>query len=176
MTCTGLRPRRHPGSEPTPDLTTELTSGLTSGRPPGLTPGRESGGAVVEFVVLTVLVLLPVIYLILAVARVQAGTYAVTAAAREAARAAVTAPVGADLQGRSEMAAALSFEDHGFEPGGITLRCAADPCLTPDARIDAQARLEVALPGVPAFLASAWPATIAVEATHGMNVARFRER
>ncbi len=140
----------------------------------GLT-GRESGGAIVEFVVLTVLLLLPVVYLILAVARVQAGTYAVATAAREAARAAVTAPAGADLQARSDAAARLAFEDHGFDPAAVALRCAANPCLTPDARIDAQARLEVELPGVPAFLDAVWPLTVTVEASHGMTVARFRD-
>lgn len=150
---------------------------MTGARPGQAAPtGRESGGVIVEFIVLTVLLLLPVVYLVLAVARVQAGTYAVTAASREAARAAATAPAGTDLQARSEAAARLAFEDHGFAPGGITLRCAADPCLTPDARIDALARLEVELPGAPAFLAGIWPATVAVEATHGMSVERFRER
>lgn len=141
--------------------------------PPARDPGEE-GSAVVEFVALAVLLLIPIIYLILTVGRLQAASYAVSTAAREAARAYVTAPPGAAPQARADAAARLSFGDHGFEDGRITVRCAASPCLTPDARVDVDADIDVQLPLLPGFLADAIPASVRVTATHGATVDRFR--
>lgn len=145
-----------------------------SGGHPASSP--EAGSAVVEFLFLAVLLLVPIVYLVLTIGRVQAATYAVTGAAREAARAAVTAPPGTSLQTRAEAASRPAFEDHGFASGSVTLRCAADPCLTPNARVEAQVRLEVELPLVPAVLADSLGGRVGVEATHAMAVDRFRAR
>lgn len=144
---------------------------MTAGR----TRGPQDGSAVVEFVFLAVLLLIPTTYLVITVARLQAASYAVSTAAREAGRAYVTAPDGASPQARAQTAADLAFDDHGFDAGRIAVRCAATPCLTPEARVDVDAAVDVPLPLIPAFLADALPATIRIEGTYGVTVDRFRE-
>lgn len=134
----------------------------------------ESGSAVVEFVFLAVLLLIPVVYLILTLGRVQAASYAVSTAAREAGRAYVTTPTGAAPRARAEAAANLAYADQGFDSGRIRVRCAADPCLTPEARIEVDAEIDVPLPLVPAFLADAIPASVRVSGTYAVTVDRFR--
>lgn len=138
--------------------------------------GSDDGSAVIEFIVLAVLLLIPTIYLVLAVGRVQAASYAVSTAAREAGRAYVTAPAGSSPQARADAAARLSFADHGFDTGQITVRCAADPCLSPEARVDVDAAVDVSLPLVPGFLADAMPTIVRIEGSYGVTVDRFREQ
>jgi Flp pilus assembly protein TadG len=135
----------------------------------------EEGAALIEFIVLAVVLLIPTIYLVLTVGRLQAASYAVSTAAREAGRAYVTAPRGSSPQARADAAARLAFADHGFDTGRIAVRCAADPCLTPEARVDVDATVDVPLPLVPAFLADAVPTTIRIEGGYGVTVDRFRE-
>lgn len=129
----------------------------------------------VEFVFLGVVLLVPVIYLILTTARLQGASYAATAAAREAARAYVSAPKDSSPQARADAAARLAFADQGFEGGRIVVRCAASPCLTPDARVEVTAHLDVDLPLIPAFLADALPSRVAIDSTHAVTVDRYRE-
>ncbi|GAB78377.1 TadE-like protein [Austwickia chelonae] len=136
----------------------------------------EDGSAVVEFVFLVVILLIPLIYLVLTVARLQAASFAVSTAAREAGRAFVTAPRHVSPQARAEAAAELAYADHGLDGGRVTIRCAADPCLSPDARIEVQAAVDVPLPLLPAFLSDAWPLTVRVDGSYGATVDRFRER
>ncbi|WP_240322564.1 pilus assembly protein [Austwickia chelonae] len=136
----------------------------------------EEGSAVVEFVFLGVLLLIPLIYLVLTVARLQAASFAVSTASREAGRAFVTAPKQVSPQARAETAARMAYADHGFDSGKVTVRCAANPCLTPDARIEVHAAVDVPLPLLPAFLSDAWPLTVRVDGSYGATVDRFRER
>ncbi|MCA0437040.1 MAG: pilus assembly protein [Austwickia sp.] len=135
----------------------------------------EDGSAVLEFVVLAVVLLIPTIYLVLTVGRLQAAAYATSTAARSAARAYVTAPPGSSPQARADAAAGLAFGDHGFDGGHITVRCAAQPCLTPEARVDVTAEVDVPLPLVPDLIADRLPATVRVSAVEGYTVDRFRD-
>lgn len=134
----------------------------------------EDGSAVIEFVFLGVLLLVPVIYLILTVGRLQAASYAVSTAAREAGRAFVTSPEHASPLARAERAAELSFADHGFTGGRIKIRCQSQPCLSPDARVDVDAVVEVPLPFVPALVAGTIPTTVRIDGTYAVTVDRFR--
>lgn len=136
---------------------------------------EEAGSAVIEFIVLAVVLLIPTVYLILAVARLQAASYAVATAAREAGRVYVTAPTGSSPQARAETAAGLAFADHGLNGGRISIRCAADPCLTPEARVDIDAEVDVPLPLVPAVVADVIPASVRIGGSYGSTVDRFRE-
>lgn len=136
---------------------------------------QEQGSAVVEFVVLGVLLLVPLVYLVLMLARVQAGAFAVSQAAREAGRAFVTAASGEEAVHRAEAAARISFEDHDFaDTGRLTVACASDPCLGPDARVRTTATVSVPLPLVPAFVRGSVPLAVPVSATHVATVDRFR--
>ncbi len=136
---------------------------------------RESGSAVVEFIVLGVVLLIPLVYLVLFMARIQAGTYAVSVAAREAGRAYVSSVSGADAAGRARAAAALAITDQGFASGQtLTITCDGSPCLRPEGRISATARVVVPLPLIPSFARQVIPLEIPVSATHVSTVDRFR--
>ncbi len=136
---------------------------------------QERGSAVVEFVVLGVLLLVPLVYLVLVLARVQSGAFAVSQAAREAGRAFVTASTDEEAAPRAEAAARISFEDHDFaDTGRLTVACASDPCLGPDARVRTTATVSVPLPLVPAFVRGSVPLSVPVSATHVATVDRFR--
>lgn len=134
----------------------------------------EDGTAVIEFVFLAVLLLIPLVYLVLTLGRLQAASYAVSTAAREGGRAFVTAPAGASPQARADAAAALAFADHGFEGGSVQVRCAASPCLTPDARVDVEAGVDVPLPLVPALVADVIPTRVRISGGYAVTVDRFR--
>lgn len=136
----------------------------------------EAGSAVVEFVTLGVVLLIPLVYLVLFMGRLQAGSYAVAAAAREAGRAYVTAPDSAGAPARAEAAARLAFEDQGFHrDAAVALSCDGSPCLRPEGRVSATARVVVPLPLVPGFVRSVMPLEVPVSATHVSTVDRFRE-
>jgi Flp pilus assembly protein TadG len=138
----------------------------------------EAGNAVVEFVGLALLLLVPLGYLIIALGQVQAGVFAAEGAAREAGRLVVRAdelPSGVE---RARSAVALAFGDHGIDVApaeALRLRCEADPCLTPGARVHVEVRAGVPLPGVPAAVRGAVPATVPVSAQYVAVVDEFRE-
>ncbi len=135
----------------------------------------ESGSAVVEFVTLGVVLLIPLVYLVMFMGRLQAGSYAVAAAAREAGRAYVSAADPASAPGRAQAAARLSFEDQGFtRETSLAVTCDGSPCLRPEGRVSATARVVVPLPLVPGFVRSLVPLQVPVSATHVSTVDRFR--
>lgn len=138
--------------------------------------GAERGDAVVELLGAALLLLLPLLYLVVTLGRVQAGAFAVEAAAREAARAVVTAESSAAGAARAEAAVGIALADQGFGadvPRHLTLGCAADPCLTPDAEIVVEVRARVPLPLVPAFAQDAVPLAVPVAARHVAVVDRY---
>jgi hypothetical protein len=137
----------------------------------------DAGSAVVEFCLLSVLMLVPLVYLVMVLGRVQAAALAAQTAAREAGRAFVTAPDVESAGPRAQSAAALAFGDHGFGRDGdgtVELTCAATPCLVPDAKVEARARVLVLLPGVPRLLDRVVPTRIEVSARQVVTVDRFR--
>lgn len=135
---------------------------------------REDGRAVVEFVFLGTLMLVPLIYLVLILGAVQAGAFAATTAAREGGRAFTTSPSEDDAAARGRAAAALSFEDFGVLDGSsVSFACDGAPCLRPDGRVKVTARVSVALPLVPSFLADVLPASIPISVTHVASADRF---
>lgn len=137
-------------------------------------PKDERGSAVVEFVVLAVVLLVPLVYLVMTLARLEAAAYAVSAAAREAGRAFVTAADSASGRTRAMAAADLAFADQGFSGGRVTLRCAEDPCLQPEATVEVVSRVVVPLPLVPAFAREVVPLEVPVSSRYVVVVDRFR--
>ncbi len=134
----------------------------------------EEGRAIVEFVFLGVLLLVPLIYLVFTVARVQGASFAVTNAAREAGRAFVTAPSEAEAEARARAAAALAMADFGVdEPLSLTITCAANPCLSPDAAVEIRASVDVTVPLIPDAVAGSLPASIHLDTTQVVTVDRF---
>lgn len=146
-----------------------------------MTPRRatdDAGSAVVEFVTLGVLLLVPVVYLVLTLGRVQAGVFAAEGAAREAARAFTTADDEASGRARAQAAVLLAFHDQGFDDANpetaLSIRCDADPCHTPQARVRVTVALDVVLPGVPRFVDAVVPTRVPVRADALAVVDRFR--
>lgn len=144
----------------------------------GASAGDDRGSALVEFVVLVPLLLLPLVYLVVVLARLQAGAFAAQAGAASAARAAATSPDAASATGASAEAVALAVADQGFAAGSAstTTTCATSPCLEPGGRITVTVRLQVDLPGVPALVRGAVPASVGVQATSTAVVDRFTPR
>lgn len=137
----------------------------------------DAGSAVVEFVSLGLLLMVPLVYLAIALGRVQAATLAADGSAREAARAFVTAADDAEGSVRAAAAVRLGLRDQGFDrpsADALDLRCSARPCLTPDARVVVRVRVDVVLPGVPAFVDRVVPARITVRSEQVATVDRFR--
>lgn len=140
-------------------------------------PAGERGSAVVEFVFLAVLMMIPLIYLVMTLGRLQAGAYAASAAAREAGRAYVTAEIQADAERRAEAAAAIAFEDQGFESTGqVFLDCDGTPCLRPEGRVEVTTVVTVPLPLVPSFARNVIPLEVPLTASHIAVVDRFRSQ
>jgi hypothetical protein len=138
---------------------------------------KDAGSAVVEFCFLSVLMLVPLVYLVAVLGRVQAAAFAAQTAAREAGRAFVSAPDDESAAQLAQSAAAIAFDDQGFGQEGtgtLDVVCAGDPCLVPDARIEARTRVLVLLPGVPRVLDRVVPARIEITARQVVNVDRFR--
>lgn len=139
---------------------------------------RDEGSAIVEFLGLAVLLLVPLVYLVVALARLQAASFAVEAAARDGARSVSSAPDPTTGAERAEATALLALSDQGLarpqDPKPeVTVQCSATPCLTPEARVTVQVRVEVVLPGVPVFLDRVIPARMPVQATGTAVVDRY---
>ncbi len=117
------------------------------------------------------LLLVPFVYVLLTVLQIQRAAYGATEAAQEAARAFVTSPTGALAQSRMQAAVALAFADQGVDRAAaeVTVRCSADPCLTPGATVTVFVGERVALPWVPTMLGHP-AASIRVSATHAQMV------
>ncbi|EWT00237.1 pilus assembly protein TadE [Intrasporangium oryzae NRRL B-24470] len=147
-----------------------VASGATAG-------ADEDGRAIVEFVFLGILLLLPLVYLVLTVARIQAAAFSASLAGREAGRAFVTSPTESDAEARARAAAALAFADFAFDRGtSLALECDGSPCLRPEGTVTSTARIEVALPLIPDFLADRLPSTVSISSTHVATVDRFVAR
>ncbi|WP_432482534.1 pilus assembly protein [Kineococcus esterisolvens] len=145
-----------------------------------MTPRRvrgcgDGGSASVEFLAVGVLLLVPLAYLVLTLGRVQAATFAAEAGAREASRVLATTSGDGRAEVRAEAAVALALGDQGFAvvPGSLVLECAARPCRSPQARVVATVRVEVALPLVPGFVRGAVPAVVPVQVRRVAVADRF---
>lgn len=137
----------------------------------------DGGSAIVEMAWLGILLLVPLIYLVLMLARVQAGSYAVTQAAREAGRSFVTAPDESSAGPRADTAAAIAFEDQGFEEEGVLdVSCSATPCLSADGEVTTTATVHVPLPLIPSFARDVVPLEVPVSATQVSSVPRYEVR
>jgi hypothetical protein len=145
--------------------------------PPDDTPPDDTGSAVVEFVTLGVVLLIPLIYLVLTLGRLQAAAFAADSAARAGVRAFTVAPD--ELTGRARALAAvrLGLRDQGFDGDPVTaarLRCAARPCLTPNARISIEVTIDVVLPGVPSVMDRMAGTHVTVRSAQSAAVDAFR--
>lgn len=131
--------------------------------------GGDSGSAVVEFLGVALLLLVPTVYLVLVLGRLQAAAFAVDGAAREAVRGFVTADDATTAAQRATASVALALDDQGLDPAAagesLSLTCAATRCLTPGTAVTAHVAVEVALPGVPAWLQGVVPLAVPVTAS-----------
>lgn len=146
------------------------------GGPGGDGAGRDDGAAAVEFLALTLVLLLPILYLVVAMTRVQAGAYAAEGAAYAAARAAVVTgldaldaglePAAATQAARESaaLAAEVVAGDFGIGAARVELDCDAQ-CLSAGSTVRARVEIDVALPGVPAFVNAVIPARVTLDAT-----------
>ena len=136
----------------------------------------DDGNAIVEFVYLAVLLMVPLVYVLLAVFAVQRATYAVSSATREAGRVFVSAPSSEVADQRAYVAASLVMTDSGLElqPRDLSVRCSAQPCLTPGETVDVTIGYDVPLPFVPSFLSRSGHAVVHVSGRHLEVVDRFR--
>jgi len=143
----------------------------------GMTANKRSdrGSATVEFALFSMLLLVPITYVLITVFTVQRAAYATTEGAREAARAFVTAPTGGQARIRMNAALALALADQGLDmtSATVSVRCSADPCLTPGATVTVTVSDRVALPWVPVVLGRP-SASILVSAEHVQTVDLFR--
>ncbi len=130
----------------------------------------------IEFVALTLLFMVPLIYLVLAFARVQAGSFAAEAAAASSSRAAVVAGVEASEEGlsssqalavagrRASAAVALAAGDFGIPEDRVALELDCEgSCLDPGTNVVSTVTVTVPLPGLPGFLAGAFPLEVEVQ-------------
>jgi Flp pilus assembly protein TadG len=134
----------------------------------------DEGSAVVEFALFSMLLLVPLTYVLLTVFQLQRAAYGVTEAAREAARAFVTSPSGQEAQSRVDAAVSLALRDQGLPAGGlaVTVRCSAQPCLTPGATVTVHVEDEVALPWVPTLFGHP-AASVLVQAEQVQTVDKY---
>jgi len=130
----------------------------------------------IEVIFLMVIVMLPLFYLVATLGRLQAGAYAASAAAREAGRAYVTTVDDAQAPVRSQAAAQLVFTAHDLASGQgtIELACETSPCLSPGARVEVTAVVQVPLPLVPEFMAGSVPTSVSMTSRHSEPVDAFR--
>lgn len=136
---------------------------------------RDEGSALVEFLGVALVLLVPVVYLVLVLGRLQAATFAVDGAAREAARAVVTADDAAMATDRALAAVQLALADQGIaaDPAAVTSVLCDGECLTPGTTVTVHVAVDVALPGVPAWLSGAVPLAVPVTATTTAEVDSF---
>lgn len=127
----------------------------------------DSGNAILEFHYLGILLLVPLVYIMLSVLAVQQGSYGVTQAAREAGR--VYARTGDEDLAR--FAAQVALDDQDVD---APMRLDIDGDYAPGAEITVVVSTEVALPGLPDFLAQGANAAIPVEAVHVAVVDTYR--
>ena len=149
---------------------------LTRARRPSGRDGRaeDDGTAVVEFVLLAVVLLVPFVYAVLCVFAVERAAFTLTSASRDAGRAFVTADDGATARDRADDAVRVALADHAVGSSVTTrVRCSADPCLTPGARVTVELTTSVVLPLVPHWGGGA-PASVAVRARHVEVVDDYR--
>lgn len=131
----------------------------------------------VEFVVLVSLILLPTIYLIIALGRVQAAAFATEAAARHGSIVVAAAQDEASSAAALDLVVHRALADQGFAagtPARTVVSCAPRLCTAPESRVTVQVATDVALPGVPGFLAGAVPASVTVSASGTSVTQRFR--
>jgi len=138
----------------------------------------DAGSAVVEFLGLALLLLVPIVYLVLTLARVEAAAYAAHGAARESGRLITRSADDAQGLTRAGAAVELAFADQGFAVDAAdVLRVACDhvPCVTPGGQVVVEVRVDVPLPGVPAWVRGSVPAQVPVQARFVAVVDEFRQ-
>ena len=151
-------------------LRTRWTAGLAS-------RDEDAGNAVVEFLGLSLVLLVPLVYLVLVLARIEAASYAVEGAAREAARTYVAADDAESAAARAVAVTGVALADQGFEDDpsqALAIVCEQDPCLRPDAHVEARVEVVVPLPFVPGFVRDVVPLEVPVSARHVAVVDEFR--
>ncbi len=137
----------------------------------------DSGNAVVEFLGLAFVLLVPLVYLVLVLARIEAASYAVEGAAREAARTYVAADDVDSAASRAVAVTGVALADQGFDDDpaqALALVCEQQPCLRPDAHVEARVEVMVPLPLVPGFVRDIVPMQVPVSARHVAVVDEFR--
>jgi hypothetical protein len=151
---------------------------------PGRAGGRawegDEGSAIVEFVSLGVLLMVPLVYLVIVLAQLQSAVFAVESAARDGARSYVSAPDVTTARARLAALTTLALTDQGLAddddpPPQVQVACSAQPCLTPEASVTVTVRVEVVLPGLPAFAERLVGARIPVQADASAVVDGYRE-
>lgn len=134
---------------------------------------REDGNALVEFVVLSVALLIPLLYMVVTLGSVQSAVFAADIIARDAARIHATDSTPDRAQLRTQEHAAMVLEDFGLERQDVVeIRCSADPCATPGARVRAEVRIPVPVPGLGPVLGPGGP--VAVSSSHAVQVDQYR--
>ncbi len=138
---------------------------------------QDDGNAVVEFLGLALVLLVPLVYLVLVLARVEAAGYAVEGAAREAARTYVAAQDADSASARALAVTGVALADQGFDDDpaqALAITCEQQPCLRPDAHVEARVQVVVDLPLVPGFVRDVVPMSLRVDARHVAVVDEFR--
>jgi Flp pilus assembly protein TadG len=107
----------------------------------------DSGSASVEFVVLAIPLFLPIFIYLTQFAELSNSEIKARSLVRQIVRAYVTSESIDDAQSRAELVLNYGAEHLGFSASEIasmrlTFSCAADPCLTPGARIRAMLTLD----------------------------------
>ncbi len=98
-------------------------------------------------------------------------------AAREGASAFVTADDEPAGRARALTAVRLGLLDQGFDvdPAQVaTIRCAARPCLSPQARVVVGVSVDVVLPGIPGVVDRVLPTHVTVRSSQTAVVDAFR--
>jgi hypothetical protein len=133
----------------------------------------DHGSASLELIGAGVILLVPLVYLIIALSHLQAGAFAVEAAAGVFVRSGSEA----DARASAERAIEFAFADYGLDAQTATVDVSCEPvptsCLERRGYVTVFVRADVALPLVPAILATPFPASIPVEASATQRVSRF---
>lgn len=132
----------------------------------------STGSAVAEFAVLGVFVFGVLVRVIVLFGTLERATLATSAAAREVGRVVVLAESDGDAARRGGLVVEQAARDHGLPPGSLEPR--VEGAVTRGARVRVTVRTEVPVLRVP-FIGAVWPSlSIPVEATHVVQVDRYR--
>lgn len=138
----------------------------------------ETGTAALEFIGAGLILLVPLVYLVVTMAAVQGAALGVEGAARQAARVFVTAEDEPDAEAAASRAVEFALADYGIDPDSASVRitCEPDPddCLARRGFVTVSISARVALPLMPAIVASDAPGSVTVGSSAIQQVSRFR--